>query len=796
MIPPDQGDATIHDADTQPGPGYHPHLEQTHNATLARRVELLLGRVETLPTLSPVAVTVLEASADPDADIKHIADLIGTDPALSARILRMCRLVGRATREPITTVERAVVMLGLDAVRSLMLSVEISGVLNQVSDEQDGSTNNNEQPFDRDGFWQHSVASACAAEIIAESAADTQLNVLPAEAFLAGLLHDLGKLVLDRIVPKAFARSVALAAARREDLIDVERAVIGLDHHTAGKRLAEHWGLPHALQDVMWLQGQPAELMPELPHGRLISIVTIARAVCVAAGIGTSGESPSSVTPSAVCQEHGLDPAVLNGLEDTVVQRLQERLDMLGFNAHRDDESLLASVATANRALGEINQELRTRAELADARGAALDEARRFLASAGTSGAPTGLVPAMGRVCVSAQRLLNTAHATILWRARTTDPFIRARFDERGDLAESGDAGTPSSERWLAELREGGSRSAFDAETLAWLADQTMGDIPPTRLSVALLPTPEGPTGLLLYEDDGTPKPAIEGSTGMWTLTAVWGAALAAAAQHEGAKRLSERLADSNRRLARAQRELVEARSMARLGEMTAGAAHEMNNPLAVLCGHAELLLENVRNADARRSTKAILDAANRISDLVSDLHLFAIPRDPKPERVETDELLRDSLDRAHDRYPGGAASRPQVRIDRDANAASVFADAVHIGDALTELIVNALEASQRGSVHIHAGPDATGDRVLITVTDDGPGISDHAIKHAFDPFFSEKPAGRQTGMGLARAGRLAWLNGGEITLRRNPGGGTQARLELNRSEATTKRNTPTKRAA
>jgi HD-like signal output (HDOD) protein/signal transduction histidine kinase len=755
-------------------------------------VELLLGRIDTLPTLSPVAVAVLECSTDPDSDMKRVAGLIASDPALSARVLRMCRMVGRATREPVTTVERAVVMLGLEAVRSLMLSVEIAGVLNEMSAEPGadgggrrgvgrGEESSVGGAFDRDGFWRHSVGTACAAEVLAErgSAAGGGWPT-PSEAFLAGLLHDLGKLVLDRIVPKAFGRSVALAGSRREDLVDVERAVIGLDHHTVGKRLGEYWGLPHALQDVMWLNGQPSELMPELPHARLISLVTVARSVCVACGIGSSGEGAGSVRPAALCEEHGIDAGWLDGVEEAVLTRLQERLDFLGFADSADDTVLLGTVARANRALGELNRELRQRAEVSDARGAALGEVRRFLASGASAGTGAGLMSAMGRVSASARRYLGSDEIVVLWRARDGEPFVRGRFDAGGELLESGDGGCPPSERWLGELREGGSRGAFDGETLGWLSDQAMGRIAPSCLSVALLPTPDGPTGLILYGDSGAGGVAgVDGGVGLWTLSATWGASLAAAAQHEGARRLSERLADSNRRLGRAQRELVDARSMARLGEMTAGAAHEMNNPLAVLCGHAELLLGSA-DGEGRRSAEAILDAANKLSDLVSDLHLFATPREPSAGWVETEGLIVECVERAADRVRGvEGAGVCGVEVRVEAGGERVYADAEQVGDALTELIVNGLEAG--GGVCVSAwGVGGSGSsRVVISVADGGAGISDHAIRHAFDPFFSEKPAGRQTGMGLARAGRLAGLNGGEIRLRRVESGGTEAQLEL-----------------
>src|SRR5262249_33674147 len=120
--------------------------------------------------------------------------------------------------------------------------------------------------FDRDGFWRHSIAVACCAELLCHEIPKLdgrrRLNEIAGEAFAAGLLHDMGKLALAAALPKAYGRLCALAYQGQSNIADIERSVLGLDHHTAGKRLAEHWGLPPGIRDAAWLHALRPRSLP------------------------------------------------------------------------------------------------------------------------------------------------------------------------------------------------------------------------------------------------------------------------------------------------------------------------------------------------------------------------------------------------------------------------------------------------------------------------------------------------------------------------------------------------------
>jgi signal transduction histidine kinase len=264
-------------------------------------------------------------------------------------------------------------------------------------------------------------------------------------------------------------------------------------------------------------------------------------------------------------------------------------------------------------------------------------------------------------------------------------------------------------------------------------------------------------------------------------MTSTWAAAIAAASQHDGARRLGEQLADANRRVVQAQTSLADVESMLRLGELAAGLAHEMNNPLTVVRGRCQMLARGAKDDAEREAAQAVADAAERLSDLVTSLHFFARPPEAKPDVVDLPDLLARVVRDFKLARTGGGAGSAGVRLVVQGPIPPVWVDPGHLGSILKELLQNAWEARPAGFIEVRAHIDGADDRLILTVRDDGAGMSEHALKHAFDPFFSEKAAGRQTGLGLARARRLADLIAGRIELSSRIGEGTTARVVLER---------------
>lgn len=744
------------------------------------RLDLILQQIGALPTLSPVAVRVMAITESDGADLRELSRLIGSDPVLSAKVLALCRKADLGVSGKITTVDRAVIMLGLDAVRAAMLSVEVYAAFERALERDPrGGPKSGDEPaeFDRTELWRHALGVACAAEMLAQANGPALRPFSPQEAFLAGLLHDLGKLALDAVLPRTYARVAELAASRQMNIADVERKVIGLDHHAAGKRLGEHWGLPHALQDVMWLHGQEPATLPDVPHRRLIGVVSAADALARRLHLGWSGNFAPPEEPQAACERHGLGLPTHDNWEARLSQRVAQRAEDLGLKEATTDEMLLRCLSRANARLGRLSALVEERARGTGKGSAAIDRVAAFLA---TERGNSGLVSAMERVARSAAESLGKGAMALVMQARDGAPWSMHRLTESGEVADHASVQPPEGRERLAELLSDSSDSAGRAAAVAWLGERARELCGGGEMHMLTLCAGNGLAAALMHQHPDASKKLSD--SGLRVLAGSWGAALVSAAKHEGARRLGENLADANRRLSEAQGKLVEAEALARLGQMTAGAAHEMNNPMAVISGQAQLLLSRAPDAATRRGLEAIVGATTKLSDLIASLHLFAESPEPKRRGTDIGGLLRRASDEALKRFRGdrpGRSATQAVRVSLEGAIPRAHLDADQICLSVTEVILNALQAGPKSAVDVRAHIDAFDGRLVLSVIDDGAGMSDQALRHACDPFFSELPAGRRAGLGLARARRCVELHGGEIVLESTQGKGTVVRIAI-----------------
>jgi len=212
------------------------------------------------------------------------------------------------------------------------------------------------------------------------------------------------------------------------------------------------------------------------------------------------------------------------------------------------------------------------------------------------------------------------------------------------------------------------------------------------------------------------------------------------------------------------------------LAEFAAGAGHEINNPLAVISGRAQLLLRDEQDPERRRDLATIHVQALRIRDMIADLMLFARP--PRPERRACDVV---AIAGAAIKMLAAKAENVGARLERtgESGPIEISADPEQLQVALRAVVDNGLNAVARGgrvSVEIHR----TADGVKLAVSDDGPGLSDEAREHAFDPFYSGRQAGRGIGMGLSKAWRIVTNHGGTIAVEPTQRGATfVVRLKL-----------------
>src|SRR5690348_16946588 len=207
-------------------------------ATLAdpqTRVMEAVKKVNTIATLPEVTARIVATVEDPRSTAKQLHEIVSHDPALVTRILKVVNSAFYGLPGQIGSIERAIVLLGLNGVKNIAVAASLGQLFR-------GAKLN--EKFTAKDLWKHCIAVGVAARDLAR-----QMKVpMTDEAFLAGMIHDIGILISLQLSPEKLRTVCERAAATPSDFCELEREVIGMDHQQLGQGLAEHWKFPRACQ--------------------------------------------------------------------------------------------------------------------------------------------------------------------------------------------------------------------------------------------------------------------------------------------------------------------------------------------------------------------------------------------------------------------------------------------------------------------------------------------------------------------------------------------------------------------
>jgi len=221
--------------------------------------------------------------------------------------------------------------------------------------------------------------------------------------------------------------------------------------------------------------------------------------------------------------------------------------------------------------------------------------------------------------------------------------------------------------------------------------------------------------------------------------------------------------------------ELVEAEKIVAMAEFAAGAGHEINNPLAVIAGWAQLLLRDETDPERCRKLALMNAQAMRVHEMIADLRLFSNPPELEQQSLDLTLLVRRLID---EMQPMATVQETTMCLVEGSSMVRIEADAVQLTVAIRSLCQNALETlGHRG--HVEIAVNSKSDEALITIADDGPGILPEQRPRIFEPFYSARQAGRGVGMGLSKCWRIVSQHGGRIEVGSRAGSGAVFTIRL-----------------
>ncbi len=234
----------------------------------------VIRRLDDLPTLPRTVLRITELINNPMTSARDLAKVISDDQVLTAKLLKLVNSSFYGFPQRISTVTGAIVLLGFDAIKSLLLTTSVFDIFSKDKKEK----------ARQEDFWDHSLGCAVGAKVIGNYLRYDRVE----ELFVSGLLHDIGKIVEMMFVPDDFARVVSMVEADNILMVDAEESLLGYTHAEVGRLLAERWNLPAKLVNIIAHHHQP-DLAGIFSQEAII--VQLADILCRAMNIGSGGDN-------------------------------------------------------------------------------------------------------------------------------------------------------------------------------------------------------------------------------------------------------------------------------------------------------------------------------------------------------------------------------------------------------------------------------------------------------------------------------------------------------------------------
>jgi HD-like signal output (HDOD) protein/signal transduction histidine kinase len=682
-----------------------------------------------LPSMPQVLVQLIDSCHDPEVKLQTIARIVEKDAAISAKLLQLVNSALIGTRKTFSGIEQAVVYLGADTVRNLAVSVSVQQVFRRV--ETNGQ-------LSIDKFWHHSYLNA----VLARKIADLTDYPHPSEAYLSGLLHDIGKLLLWMAFPGKYA-PLLLKGVRCTNgrLAFLESEKLHINHCEAGAWLCEQWCLPTLVADAIRYHHHPLdEVETALPLTKIASL----------ADLLSHSDTSDPETLEAAQRFFQLSPTqvetLYHGLDEhiaAIADQLGIRIPQTATTSHDQEPECEkmhreTSLGLINRVrnITQINGVLETllRAENTEAIVDAVEQGLKILFNEDTClvlllDATTGALHA--HASPNNKLIRETAGFTLFLERHGNSLPAQAVQQQR--ILHS----------FMNKSENKGSTHLLDAQLLHLLGTEGM-------LALPMVYRDEF-QGLILIGLMERSHRSLSGQTQSLRLLA----------NHAAITLYLERIKS-------VQAERIAAERVQSAALVAKKIAHEINNPLATLRNYIYILGGKNTKGEAIDNELAIIDQElERIGHITLGLEDLACEQaDLNQETTNLHRHLEETL-RLHQPPPGGDNQISLTYVPWE-QPLTIRTDVRCLRQIMQNLIGNAVDALT-GQGRIIVRTVSRGGTVEISVEDNGPGIDPSLGDNLFTTGTSTKK-GRHGGFGLAIVNKLVHRLGGTIGYESSPG--------------------------
>ena len=730
-------------------------------STASQQMELVIRRLGSISILPSVAVQFYSKLLQPQLSLSSIAEIIELDPVLAASALSLINKQGLDVFVEKFSLRHALEKLPSHLVRDVLFSIKVFGAFHS-----------HDRAVMRKTLALHALAVACCAQDIAEIISP---RMDPQLAHCAGLLHDIGKLALEEAMPKSFADIAEESKSTEACACTVESKHLGLDHTIIGKRLAQKWHLPSLITLAVWLHhSDTVKISQSMPEARIAQVVQLADCVAHQSGFGKPGSFDSSKPAEQIAQSLGINVDQLERVRQKLPEKVRQNNDVLGLDLPNAAATYCDIVHTTAARLANEQTELSLENRKLQTASNHFDFLTDFLLSIDSA---DGAIDIAENFAICWQKFYQTGMVCLYLVPQSGSQPLEAVVVENLSQTKlvylNVPPGTPPVPRVIAH-----DFAVLDARDYTdWLFEQLDVDCDLNRTKLMPLLAGGKAIGAIVFE---LRYPAdVELFLEKFKMAAsVAGSVLEVACACHRQQHFAEQFARHLAKTDKIQLQEIKDGSLDVLVEMAAGAAHELNNPLTVISGRAQLLNETETEQEKKQILNQIQENAGKISRIIEELMGFARPSQPRPAETNIKQILDEAVQLTRQRM-GVEHINIQMEVAEDVKNA--FADSAQIVSAIANVFSNAIESytDSLGPIKVTITSEQSGSLMKLLISDLGCGMDAETLKKATQPFFSAKPAGRKRGMGLAYAYRVIRLNKGSLNIQSQLGIGTTVTIIL-----------------